>query len=298
MTMLMKKINLQSLIDEYVPQINDFLVSKLKTAGSEATLLDSMSYSVMAGGKRLRPLLCICTFLALHQQIDSDKIQLASAIELLHTYSLIHDDLPAMDNDDLRRGKPTNHKKYGEAMAILAGDGLQSLAFEWMATTHFSNEVKINAIKQFAEAVGPKGMVSGQSRDIVLTGKKISLAELKKLHSEKTGALINFAIKVAGIVSNANEDIISLLNEFGNYYGLAFQIYDDILDVTKTSAELGKTANKDVVEGKNTYPTLLGMQETQVELKEVLSKLDDVLSQLSVLDVNTDYLIAFIDYFK
>lgn len=294
----MKKINLQSLIDEYVPQINDFLVSKLKTAGSEATLLDSMSYSVMAGGKRLRPLLCICTFLALHQQIDSDKIQLASAIELLHTYSLIHDDLPAMDNDDLRRGKPTNHKKYGEAMAILAGDGLQSLAFEWMATTHFSNEVKINAIKQFAEAVGPKGMVSGQSRDIVLTGKKISLAELKKLHSEKTGALINFAIKVAGIVSNANEDIISLLNEFGNYYGLAFQIYDDILDVTKTSAELGKTANKDVVEGKNTYPTLLGMQETQVELKEVLSKLDDVLSQLSVLDVNTDYLIAFIDYFK
>ena len=294
----MKKINLQSLIDEYVPQINDFLVSKLKTAGSEATLIDSMSYSVMAGGKRLRPLLCICTFLALHQKIDSDKIQLASAIELLHTYSLIHDDLPAMDNDDLRRGKPTNHKKYGEAMAILAGDGLQSLAFDWMATTHFSNEVKINAIKQFAEAVGPKGMVSGQSRDIVSTGKKISLPELKKLHSEKTGALINFAIKVSGIVSNANEDIISLLNEFGNYYGLAFQIYDDILDVTKTSAELGKTANKDLVEGKNTYPTLLGMKETQVELKKVLSKLDDVLNQLSLLDVNTDYLAAFIDYFK
>lgn len=298
MTMLMKKINLQSLIDEYVPQINNFLVSKLKTAGSEATLIDSMSYSVMAGGKRLRPLLCICTFLALHQKIDSDKIQLASAIELLHTYSLIHDDLPAMDNDDLRRGKPTNHKKYGEAMAILAGDGLQALAFDWMATTHFSNEVKINAIKQFAEAVGPKGMVSGQSRDIVSTGKKISLPELKKLHSEKTGALINFAIKVAGIVSNANEDIVSLLNEFGNYYGLAFQIYDDILDVTKTSAELGKTANKDLVEGKNTYPTLLGMKETQVELKKVLSKLDDVLNQLSLLDVNTDYLAAFIDYFK
>jgi len=205
-------------------------------------------------------------------EFNANVLRAACALELLHTYSLIHDDLPAMDNDDLRRGKPTSHKQFGEAIAILAGDGLLTLAFQWLTDNLLPATVKARLTLELAQAAGPAGMVAGQVRDILGTGHQLSLEQLQKLHAQKTGALLKYATLAGGIIAEVDDEVLAELGTFGALYGLAFQIYDDILDVTATTEELGKATHKDAVRDKNTYPNLLGLQAAKEKLAQVLNQ--------------------------
>ncbi|HEY9068756.1 MAG TPA: farnesyl diphosphate synthase [Candidatus Ozemobacteraceae bacterium] len=230
-------------------------------------LHEAMRYSVCAGGKRIRPALCLITaegFGAAGEGV----LRAACALELLHTYSLIHDDLPAMDDDDLRRGRPTNHKVFGEAMAILAGDALQTLAFEWMSgigRDGLPADRVLAAVSRFAEASGHAGMVGGQVLDIEGEQRRISLDELRRIHRLKTGALLEVSIGIGGILGGARPEELALLSEYGHQVGLLFQIIDDILDVEGAAADLGKTPGSDVRHGKSTYPSLLGLDGAKRE---------------------------------
>ena len=230
-----------------------------------------MNYSVDAGGKRLRPTMTLMVAQILGVELNSDVLRAACALELLHTYSLIHDDLPAMDNDDLRRGKPTSHKQFGEAIAILAGDGLLTLAFQWLTDNQLSANVKARLTLELSKAAGPVGMVAGQVRDILSTGKTLSIERLQKLHAQKTGALLKYATVAGGVIAEVGDEVVAELANFGALYGLAFQIYDDILDVTATSADLGKATHKDAERGKNSYPALLGLPGAEKKLSQVLT---------------------------
>jgi geranylgeranyl pyrophosphate synthase len=183
-------------------------------------------------------------------------------LELIHTYSLIHDDLPAMDNDDFRRGKPTNHKVYGDAMAILAGDAMVSLAFELIATDA-EPAVAAKLIAELAHATGPQGMIGGQVLDMDGEQKSLSLEQLQQLHRMKTGALLRSSCRLGALSTNASEAQLSALTDFGRYLGLAFQIVDDVLDVTASAEQMGKATGKDAAKGKNTYPALLGLNEAK-----------------------------------
>lgn len=229
-----------------------------------------MDYSLQAGGKRLRPLLLFST---LHGFNKDPKIglQVAAALEMLHTYSLIHDDLPSMDNDDLRRGKPTNHKVFGEALAILAGDALLTFSFQLLAEINhpeISNEMKINLIQQLAASAGPEGMVGGQVADMEGEEKSLSLTELQYIHERKTGKLLQYSIIAGAILSNASEKQIEHLKGFSYHIGLAFQIRDDILDVEGTVEDIGKPIGSDQNNQKSTYPSVLTMDGAKKELQE------------------------------
>ena len=179
-------------------RVDDYLAANLPKDIDQDTLAASMTYSTMAGGKRLRPTLTLATVLTLGGQLTADVMRAATALELLHTYSLIHDDLPAMDDDDLRRGQPTNHRKFGAGMATLAGDGLLTLAFQWVSDNHLAAPVRVELTKKLAQAAGPAGMVAGQARDIENTGHRLSLDQLRYLHRQKTGALIHYAVLAGG----------------------------------------------------------------------------------------------------
>jgi len=232
-----------------------------------ATLYESMHYSLSAGGKRIRPILAIASCEAVGGTID-DVIPAAIAIEMIHTYSLIHDDLPSMDNDDLRRGKPANHKVFGEATAILAGDGLLTMAFGILSDTKsFKNQAylerRLKIIREIAVAAGPDGMVGGQQLDIENEGKKIDIVSVEKLHNRKTGALILAAIRTGGISGGASELQLQALTDYGKKTGLAFQIADDILDVEGKVEDVGKSIGKDANQRKNTYPALLGLEQAK-----------------------------------
>lgn len=218
-----------------------------------------MHYSLMAGGKRLRPLLYLAAKHDVTQQVTADDFMVAASLEAIHTYSLIHDDLPAMDNDDLRRGQPTNHKVFGEAVAILAGDGLLTLAFSWLNQAQHYESCLPKLTLILAQAAGPEGMVSGQTLDIVHEGEVLSLAQLQQLDLGKTGALLVAPLKLAAVTTQSSEAVQRALVLFGEQFGLNFQIWDDILDLTSSTDKLGKTAHKDVSQGKNTYPALLGL---------------------------------------
>lgn len=242
---------------------------KLDVKASE--LLSSINYSVLNGGKRLRPLLSIASG-AINNTPYELSLRVGCAIELIHCYSLIHDDLPAMDNDDLRRGKPTCHKRYGEAVAILAGDALQSLAFEILSSEqlNLNASVKLNIINLIANHVGINGMAGGQAIDIINSGKFIELDQLRQMHELKTGKLISAAI-LAGYSCGLQTDarVYNDLAEISLAIGLLFQIIDDILDVTKTSEVLGKTANKDCKQAKATYVSLLGLEDANEYAREL-----------------------------
>ena len=225
-------------------------------------LVESMDYSLMAGGKRLRPTLVLECAIACGGAINPSALSAAGAIELIHTFSLVHDDLPAMDNDDLRRGRPTNHKVYGDAMAILAGDGMISLAFELIATDA-DPSVAAKLIAELAHATGPQGMIGGQVLDMDGEQKSLSFEQLQQLHRMKTGALLRSACRLGALSTNASEAQLSALTEFGRYLGLAFQIVDDVLDVTASPEQMGKATGKDAAKGKNTYPMLLGLEEAK-----------------------------------
>lgn len=246
-------------------------------------LQESMRYSVCAGGKRIRPALCLMTAEGYGLTGDG-PLRAAGALELLHTYSLIHDDLPAMDDDDLRRGRPTNHKVFGEATAILAGDALLTLAFEWMAgiADHgIPAERAVLAVKEFAVSVGQAGMVGGQILDIDAEKKTVTLEELRRIHRLKTGALLAVSVKIGGVLGGACPGELLKLEAYGHRIGLLFQIVDDILDVDGAAADLGKTPGSDARLGKATYPALLGMDGAR---REAARALDDALDAVNSLE--------------
>jgi geranylgeranyl diphosphate synthase type II len=243
--------------------VEDYMRDALKRqVDAPRLLVESMDYSLMAGGKRLRPTLVLESAIACGGAINPSALSAAGAIELIHTFSLVHDDLPAMDNDDLRRGRPTNHKVYGDAMAILAGDGMISLAFELIATDA-DPKVAAKLIAELAHATGPQGMIGGQVLDMDGEQKSLSLEQLQQLHRMKTGALLRSSCRLGALSTNASEAQLSALTDFGRYLGLAFQIVDDVLDVTASPEQMGKATGKDAAKGKNTYPMLLGLEEAK-----------------------------------
>lgn len=226
-------------------------------------LRDAMHYSLEAGGKRLRPALCL-SCAALCGLEEEKALPFAGAIEMIHTYSLIHDDLPAMDNDDLRRGKPSNHKAFDEATAILAGDGLLTDAFACMCRARVPAPALLAAICEMALAAGSAGMVGGQELDMIHTGQKsVSLEELRAMHAMKTGAILRASCVCGALLAGADTAVRDAIGDYGAALGMAFQIADDILDVTQDTATLGKPAGSDVARGKATYPALMGLEASR-----------------------------------
>ncbi|MCH5463297.1 polyprenyl synthetase family protein [Lactobacillus sp. LC28-10] len=285
--------------NQYVPQINRVLQGLNEDWIDQPILQAAMTYSVTAGGKRLRPLLTLAVLQTYQDQPTSGQLMAASALELLHTYSLIHDDLPAMDNDDLRRGVATNHVKFGAGMATLAGDGLLTLAFEWLSNADVPAEQQLAMIRALSHAAGSVGMVAGQAQDISSEHQQLKIEQLAKLHRQKTGALLHYAVEAGCIMADVKEVERQHLLKFADQFGLAYQIYDDLLDVTSTAEELGKKTHKDAGEEKNTYPGLFGVEGTEQRLRQVVS---DAESQLAALNRLTgrDYslLNAFCSYFR
>jgi len=224
----------------------------------------AMRHSVFAGGKRLRPILCMEAARMIAGSLPSGVEELGAAVEMLHTYSLIHDDLPALDNDDLRRGRPTCHKIFGEAIAILAGDALQTQAYEVLSRLRCPAEARVKIIEEIARGTGTvDGMIGGQVVDLEAEHSKPDAAMLEYIHRAKTAALITASLVSGGLFAGAKESAVTKLRTFGRSVGLAFQIVDDILDVTQTSEQLGKTAGKDSASEKATYPALFGIEESE-----------------------------------
>jgi geranylgeranyl diphosphate synthase, type II len=249
--------------------------------GYPDTIYAAMRYSLLAGGKRLRPILCLASCELIGGNTDL-AMPMACALEMIHTMSLIHDDLPAMDNDDYRRGKPTNHKVYGEDIAILAGDGLLAYAFEYIATQTqgVSADRVLKAIANLAHAVGAGGLVGGQVVDLESEGKTdISVETLTYIHNHKTGALLKSCVVCGAILAGATEPEIEKLAKFAHNIGLAFQIIDDILDITATQAELGKTAGKDLAAQKATYPKLWGLEESKLQADRLVAEAKTILAE-------------------
>ncbi len=232
-----------------------------------ATIHDAMRYSVFAGGKRLRPVLCLAAAEACGGDLEL-ALPPAAAVECIHTYSLIHDDLPCMDDDDLRRGNPASHKKYGEGIAVLAGDALLTIAFEILAQVKATNRYGVgDFITELAVAAGSRHLIGGQVLDLEGEGKKVkvSAAELKYIHQSKTAALLRSSCCLGAMAANATPTKLSALSDFGHSLGLAFQVIDDILDVTQSSDKLGKSAGKDQAVDKSTYPALFGLGKSRAE---------------------------------
>ena len=240
----------------------------------------AMAYSLMAGGKRLRPVLCLLAAEACGGAAEA-ALPAACALEMVHTYSLIHDDLPAMDDDDLRRGRPTCHKAFDEATAILAGDGLLTLAFEVVARHVRPAEAAVACTRILAEAAGPEGMVGGQMADLQAEGRDdATLDALEFIHRRKTGALLRAALRMGGIVAGADETSLRALDTYGRAVGLAFQIIDDLLDVQGDEAKLGKRVNKDSQLGKWTYPGLLGIEGSRQRARQLADEATRALAPL------------------
>jgi len=239
-----------------------------------ASIHRAMRYSVFAGGKRIRPILSLeggWIFRAAWP--DRAALGVACAMEFIHTYSLIHDDLPALDNDDLRRGQPTCHKKFGEATAILAGDGLLTLAFETLSNAEIEAARRVAVISEVAQAAGTvNGMVGGQMADLEAEGKKIEAKMLEYIHRSKTAALIRASVVAGALCGGAGEEETTRMRSFGENIGWAFQVVDDILDVEESSAALGKTAGKDQAQQKATYPALFGLEKSKEFAKELAAK--------------------------
>ena len=244
-------------------------------------LVESILYSVRAGGKRVRPLLLLELLEAFHAPILEAHFQVAAALEMIHTGSLIHDDLPAMDNDDYRRGQLTNHKKFGEDLAILAGDSLFLDAFGCVAEADLPAFIRVQLIALLSDASGTAGMVAGQVLDMEGEGASLTLDQLQVIHANKTGRLLAYPFQAAGILLELEPAIATLLEEIGLHLGLAFQIRDDILDVTADFASLGKTPQKDLQAKKSTYPALLGLDGAQAYLDRELDACEDLLDRIS-----------------
>lgn len=274
--------------------VNARLSELLDEAKINSIIYEPMKYSVDAGGKRIRPILTLSITEALNGNIK-DALDFGCAIEFIHTYSLIHDDLPAMDNDDYRRGKPTNHKVFGEAIAILAGDALLNFAFEVLSQKLLenNNSLYIKAVNEIVKASGARGMVAGQAIDIKSEHKKLNLEELYNMHRLKTGAIIEAACVAGAYISN-REDILESVREFSRNLGVAFQIVDDILDFTGDEKKLGKSVGKDREANKATYVTILGIEESKKRAKEYTDRAIEIASNIDksgFLSKLTEYLL-------
>ena len=296
----MNNIESKSFINECALKVDSFLDKYLVIEDSYSSkLIESMRYSLFAGGKRIRASLLISSYSLFSDNIDM-VVPFAAAVEMVHTYSLIHDDLPAMDDDDLRRGKPTNHKVYGEALAILSGDALVTKAFELIndrrISPSISDTVRVDISTSLSVSSGDKGMIAGQVADI-LYGENSTPDKslLQYIHMNKSTELIKASILIGARLANADEEECRLLSSYGDSIGLAFQIQDDILDITSSKEVLGKTAGKDVVQSKLTYPSLFGLDESKRILNELLSKAKDDISffgdRAKVLNGISDYII-------
>lgn len=254
-----------------------------------------MRYSMFAGGKRLRPILCMAAAEACGGR-GSDSLVLGSAVECIHTYSLIHDDLPGMDDDDLRRGKPTNHIVYGEGIAVLAGDALLTLAFDLANQACPTNRYKQNDyVGELAKTAGHAQLIAGQVADLESEGKPVTRAQLRYIHERKTSALLTCSVRLGGMSANATPRRLQALTDFGYHVGLAFQVIDDILDVTQSSEQLGKTAGKDVAVQKATYPSVLGLAKSQKIAAQLTAKAYAALKPFNgkavALEALADYLL-------
>jgi geranylgeranyl diphosphate synthase, type II len=256
--------NFQAYLSERSAAVDKALRSFLPPANFKpATIHKAMRYSIFAGGKRIRPILCLAAAEACGGSLE-DAMPLACAVECIHTYSLIHDDLPAMDNDDFRRGKPTNHKVFGEGIAILAGDALLTEAFAIAAKFPGGRSYSTrDAVAEIADASGSAQLIAGQVADLEAERKPIDAKQLKYIHERKTSALLRCAARLGGMSAQCNPHQLNALSQFGYNVGLAFQIIDDILDVTQTTEQLGKTAGKDTAAQKATYPSIVGLEKSR-----------------------------------
>lgn len=280
-------------VSEYLPQINQTLINVLDEKIDDEHQREFLKYSVLAGGKRLRSLLYLATIKQLDGVISTQDLQIAAGIELIQTYSLVHDDLPAMDNDDYRRGKLTSHKKYSEAIAILVGDALNTLGIQLIASAKISPEKSQEITKIITNATGINGMISGQFLDILGTNQTLTDDETKKLEYQKTGAFFVGVIEMGAVVGNANEIQKKQLHEFAQNFGYAFQIYDDLIDAIKETASAGKTTGKDQIQGKNNFVTNHSVAAAQAALYDLIKKMNDNLS-----DFDCQILSGFSRYFQ
>lgn len=289
-------LDLDSYLTSQKKRINRALESLLKTSDKPDRILEAMTYSLMAGGKRIRPVLCVAAAEAAGGNPE-DAVPAACALEMVHTYSLIHDDLPAMDDDALRRGKPTCHMAFDEATAILAGDALLTLAFQTLASIELSKAEQaakwLRVIQLISYAAGYCGMIQGQMLDITSEGRQLTLAELKSLHRLKTGALIEASISSGAVLGGLNSNKISLFESYAQNIGLAFQVTDDILNVEGDPEIMGKAVGTDKLRNKNTYPSLLGLKKS----KDFAGKLvENALQALESFDQKAEPLRAIAKY--
>jgi geranylgeranyl diphosphate synthase type II len=255
-------------LDRYLPKEN----------AKPPTIHRAMRYSLFAGGKRLRPVLCLAAAEACGGKIDG-ALPLACALECIHTYSLVHDDLPSMDNDDLRRGRPTCHKVFGDGIAVLAGDALLTIAFEIVSRAKPTPRYNMSVLlREVAVAAGSQKLIAGQVADLEAEGKQTSRAQLQYIHENKTAAILTTTVRLGAMSANANPKQLAAITKFGRALGLAFQVIDDILDVTQTSEKLGKSAGKDVAAQKATYPAIIGLEKSRAEAKRLTRQAHSALS--------------------
>ena len=290
-------MDLQAYLNPHQKTINTRLLQYLQEPGNQPTrIVQAMQYSLLAGGKRLRPILAIATTEATQGDIAA-VLPAACAIEMVHTYSLIHDDLPAMDNDMLRRGQPTAHVKFDEATAILAGDALLTKAFEIISETHDDKPIdfsrQLRAIYILAKAAGSQGMIQGQMLDIGAEGQQLELENLKELHKLKTGAMIEAGVMIGALYGNADAVALSALRLYAQQIGLAFQVVDDILNVSGNPARLGKAVGTDSIKGKNTFPGLMGLENARKYAEDLIQ---NALKALIIFDSHADPLRAIATY--
>ena len=267
-----------------------------KASVPPATIHKAMRYSLFAGGKRLRPILCLAASEACGGKISA-ALPHACAVECIHTYSLIHDDLPSMDNDDLRRGRPTCHKVFGDGIAILAGDALLTIAFEIATNAKPVSRYDLRDIfREITEAAGSRKLIAGQVADLEAEGRRLTRAEVRSIHENKTAALLTTSIRLGAMSANATTKQLTAVTAFGRALGLAFQVIDDILDGTQTSEKLGKSAGKDLTAQKATYPVVIGLEKSRAEARRLTTQAHRALESLGknagVLRALADYLLA------
>jgi geranylgeranyl diphosphate synthase type II len=249
-----------------------------KESTKPATIHKAMRYSLFAGGKRLRPILCLAAAETCGGKIAS-ALPLACALECIHTYSLVHDDLPSMDNDDFRRGRLTCHKVFGDGIAVLAGDALLTIAFEIVSRAKPASRYNTSTLlREVAVAAGSQRLIAGQVADLEAEGKETTRAGLRYIHENKTAAILTTSVRLGAMSANANRKQLAAITKFGRALGLAFQVIDDILDVTQTSEKLGKSAGKDVAAKKATYPAVIGLDKSRAEAKRLTKQAHDALS--------------------
>ena len=280
----MTNVGLASFSTKYKQLVEGYLRDSVSELSSPSILKEAMLYSLEAGGKRIRPLLLFATIEAFGKKGEIG-LEAAAAIEMIHTYSLIHDDLPSMDNDDLRRGKPTNHKVFGEAHAILAGDALLTYSFQVISKASSEQipvEVKLQLIMELAKASGAEGMVGGQVADMDGEGKSLNLEELEYIHIHKTGKLLAYSVVAGALIAGANDQQIDKFSSFAHHLGLAFQIRDDILDLEGDEEIIGKKVGSDEQNNKSTYPSLLTLEGARQSLENHISLAKETLNSMGL----------------